>query len=289
MHFRSCLPGPLTGQMRPSMGTNGPLATWCLVQSNRHCRTGDVPDIALRTVIVDDEPIARQVLEEELAEIPGIEIVGRAGNGTEALDLIPSAKPDLVLLDIQMPGLDGFEVVKNLTALPPAIVFVTAYDQHALRAFEVGAADYLLKPVRQERLREAISRVRSTLRNPLRAEALARTLDAASGRKKVVGKKGAEYFLLDLEEVVAFRAEGELVWIITRQKRYLANCTLYELARRFAGTQFRRIHRSALVNVDHVRKMSALSSQRWLITMSNDLELVVSKRQSHAIRQVLHA
>jgi len=239
---------------------------------------------------VDDEPIARQVLEEELAEIPGIEIAGHAGTGAQAVELIRTTHPDVVFLDIQMPDCDGFEVVRRLAPLPPCIIFVTAYDHHALRAFEAGAADYLLKPVRQERLREAIEKVRSTIRHPGRnAETLARTIDAASNRRKVVGKKGAEYFLLDLDEVVAFRAEGELVWIITKQKRYLANCTLQELTQRFQGAQFRRIHRSALVNVDHVRKMSTLSSQRWLITMSNDLELVVSKRQAHTIRQVLQA
>lgn len=247
---------------------------------------------ALRTVVVDDEPIARQILREELAEIPGVQIVGEADDGLLASELINSVRPDLVLLDIQMPVCDGFEVLRRLSPLPPAIVFVTAFEQHAIRAFEVGASDYLLKPVRQDRLRAAIEKARVASRRPAEtAETLAKTLEEAGGnvRRRVVGRKGDEYFLLDLDEVLAFRAEGEIVWIVTRQKRLLANHTLQELETRLKGTQFRRIHRNALINVDHVRKMSAMSSQRWLVTMLNDMELIVSKRQAHAIRAVLHA
>lgn len=247
----------------------------------------------LRTLVVDDEPIARHILREELAELPGIQVIGEADNGLKATEMIGSLRPDLVFLDVQMPAGDGFEVVRRLSALPPAIVFVTAYDQHALRAFEVGAADYLLKPIRQDRLRAAVERVRAAGAHGLeRAESLAKTVDAATGlagRRRIVGKKGEEYFLLDLEDVVAFRAEGELVWILTTQKRFLASQTLQQLTSRLEGTSFRRIHRGALINLDHIRKLSSLSSQRWLVTMTNDLELIVSKRQAHTIREVLHA
>jgi DNA-binding LytR/AlgR family response regulator len=242
-------------------------------------------------VLVDDEPIARSILQEELAGIPGVLLVGQADNGPAAIEMINGLRPDLVMLDIQMPGCDGFEVVRNLAPLPPSIVFVSAFDHHAIRAFEVGASGYLLKPVRQDRLLAAVEKARQFARQPFKsADAIARTLDAAvpAGRRRIVGQKGDEYFLLDLDEVLAFRAEGELVWIITRQKRYLANQTLQEIAKRLAGLQFRRIHRNAVINIDHIRKMSSLSSQRWLVTMSNDLELTVSKRQAHTIREVLH-
>lgn len=244
-------------------------------------------------MLVDDEPLARRVLEEELAAVRDLAIVGQADNGGQAVEVIAALRPDLVLLDIQMPVCDGFEVVRRLSPLPGAVVFVTAFDRHALRAFEVGAADYLLKPIRQERLLSTIERVRGiAARNPMQAaQTLARTLDAAApdGSKRVVGKKGGEYFLLDVNDVLAFRAEGELVWIITRQRRYLASQTLQELAARFAGAQFRRIHRGTLINLNHVRKMSTLSSQRWLVTLSNDMEVIVSKRLAHTIREVIHA
>jgi len=244
----------------------------------------------IRTVLADDEPIARRILEEELSTIAGLQIVGQASNGEQAVALINSLQPDLVLLDIQMPSLDGFEVVRRISPLPPAIVFITAYDQHALRAFEIGAADYLLKPVREDRLRAMVEKVRSRRTNRREAaERVASTLEAAAtpGRRRIVGRKGNEYFLLDLDEVIAFRAEGELVWIITRQKRYLAGHTLQELTRRLEGSEFKRVHRGALINVDQVRKMSTLSSQRWLLTMSNEMELIVSKRQAHTMREVL--
>lgn len=246
---------------------------------------------ALRTVVVDDEPIARQILHEALSEIADVRVVGEADNGMQAIELINSLRPDLVLLDIQMPVCDGFAVLPNLSPLPPAVVFVTAFDQHAIRAFEVGAADYLLKPVRQDRLRAAIEKARAASRHPAEsAETLVKTLETAGGnfKRRVVGRKGDDYFLLSLDEVLAFRAEGELVWIIARQRRLLASHTLHELEARLEGTQFRRIHRNALINVDHVRKMSAMSSQRWLVTMINDMELIVSKRQARTIREVLH-
>lgn len=182
------------------------------------------------------------------------------------------------------------------------MIFVTAFDRHAIRAFEAGAADYLLKPIEPGRFREAVERVRLNLsRNITSAQALANTVEAASvvnpsesapasdGKlKRIVGKKGHEYFLLDLDQIYAFQAEGEVVWILTREKKFLASQTLRELTRRLEGTQFRRIHRGALVNVDHIQKMSSLSSNRWLVTMKNNLQLIVSKRLVSSIREVLH-
>jgi DNA-binding LytR/AlgR family response regulator len=111
---------------------------------------------------------------------------------------------------------------------------------------------------------------------------------AAARTRKIVGRRGEEYILLDVEEVLAFQADGELVWIITAQQRLLATQSLRALEERLRDLPFRRVHRSALVNMDHVRKMSAMSSQRWLLTLTNGLELIVSKRQAHAVRDLLH-
>ncbi|MCC6536764.1 MAG: response regulator transcription factor [Bryobacterales bacterium] len=239
------------------------------------------PQPSLRTVIVDDEPIARRVLAEELASIPGVTVIGEAGDGRTAVDLIHRLRPDLVLLDVQMPAFDGFEVARRLSPLPPSIVFVTAYDQHALRAFEVGAADYLLKPVRADRLRAAVEKAQHARRHPAQAaETVARTIG-----RRIVGRKGAEFFLLDLDDVYAFHADSETVTIVARQGRYLATHTLQELSARLDGAQFRRIHRNALVNIGRIQKLSALSSQRWLVTLDNGLELIVSKRHAAALRE----
>lgn len=251
----------------------------------------------LRTLIVDDEPIARKVLHEELELIPGVEIIGEASDGATALEKISAEQPDLVLLDLQMPAMSGLEVVGQLKQCShvPVIVIVTAYDQHALEAFEAGAVDYLLKPVGQERLAEAIDRARR-LTDRQAMERIARLQEMSQEiadrpsiprARRIVGKIGEEYFLLAADEIYAFQAEGDLVWIMTAKRRYLATQTLKEVEQRLRNGSFRRIHRNALVNVDHVRKMSALSSQRWLITMSNDQEFVASKRQARTLRELL--
>ena len=246
----------------------------------------------LRTLIVDDEPIARQVLREELAGFPDIDIVGEAGDGEEALSRIGVERPDLVLLDLQMPGLSGFDVIHRLPSdALPVVVIVTAYDQHAVQAFEAGALDYLLKPVGRERLEKALERVRSMRRKTAEvAESLARLGDIpeGGGRRKIVGRSGAEYYLIDVNDVLAFQAEREIVWMITGRQRYMTTQPLRAIEARLPHSAFQRVHRNALVNVNHVHKMTPLSSQRWMLTLTNGQELIVSKRQAHNVRQLLH-
>jgi two-component system, LytTR family, response regulator len=246
-------------------------------------------------LIVDDEPIARQVLREGLEAMPGVTVVGEAANGREALRQIGEVRPDLVFLDLQMPVMGGFEVVRELGGGHlPVVVIVTAFDEHAIEAFEAGAIDYLLKPVSEARLRKAVERARSLAGRPLdNANAVAALVSAAapSGQaasRKIVGRSGTEYFLLDPDEILCFQAEGELVWIVTAKQRLLATQPLRKIEERLKGQQFQRVHRNAIVNVNHVRKMTVMSSQRWLITLSNSLQIIVSKRQAHHIRGILH-
>jgi two-component system, LytTR family, response regulator len=248
----------------------------------------------ISALIVDDEPIARRVLREELAIWPDIAVVGEAKDGQEALEKIGELQPDLVFLDLQMPQMSGLEVVRSLTEPPlPMIVIVTAFDQHAIQAFEAGAIDYLLKPVSEARLKKAIERARSVLQRPLEiANQLSRiasvsTPSTPTTSRRVVGRNGADYILLDTDEVLAFQAERELVWIVTAKQRLLATQSLRAIEDRLRAPQFQRVHRNAIVNVNHVRKLTALSSQRWYITLSNSLQLVVAKRQAHKIRQIL--
>jgi two-component system LytT family response regulator len=253
----------------------------------------------LKILIVDDEPIARRILREELETFSGVEIAGEAENGEVALRKIRSVKPDLVLLDLQMPAMGGLEVVRRLKqgSSLPAIVIVTAWEQHAIQAFEAGAIDYLLKPVSRERLEEALSRARRYSGREA-AERVARIQEIADPKaadmphdrplRKIVGRLGSEYILLSADEVLAFQSEGDLVWIVTARNKLLATQTLKALEEKLANTSFRRIHRNALVNIDQVRKMSTLTSQRWLVTLSNKMEFVVSKRQAGSIRHLLN-
>lgn len=249
--------------------------------------------MALKTLIVDDEPIARQVLREELESMSGVKVIGEADSGASALVQISRHKPDLVLLDLQMPEMGGLDVVRNLRRGPhmPVLIIVTAHDAYAVEAFEAGAVDYLLKPVRRQRLLDAVERARRVT-GWQAAEKLAHLQElfdhpADSHSKKIVGKRDQEYFLLGVDEILAFQAEGEIVWILTARKRYMAALTLKAIEERLITCGFRRIHRNALVNVDHVRKMSVLSSQRWLITLSNNQELIASKRLARSIRALL--
>src|SRR2546422_8910828 len=253
-----------------------------------------IASMRLRTLIVDDEPVARKILREELELVEDVEIVAEADSGAAALEQIARHQPDLVFLDLHMPAMGGLDVVRRLKRGThiPVIVIVTAYDQFAIQAFEAGAIDYLLKPVGQERLAEAVDRARRlTARDAVERVAQLQEIAepaAAQRVKKIAGRIGEEYFLLNGDEVYAFQAEGDLVWIITAKRKYLATQTLKVLQERLQDTSFRRIHRNALVNIDHVRKMSTLSSQRWLITLGNNLEFIVSKRQAHGVGQLLN-
>jgi DNA-binding LytR/AlgR family response regulator len=231
----------------------------------------------LKILIADDEPIARQVLREHIESIPALEIAGEAGTGAETLACIFELKPDIVLLDLQMPELGGLGVVRSLRGSgAPAVIFVTAYEKHALEAFEVGAIDYLLKPVRRERLEKAIAKAARHL------QAAPRT---AYTLNKVVGRRGRDMYLLDPAEIVAFQADGDLVHIVTGGERYLSDHSLKELLDQLDPRSFRRIHRATIINADHIRRISPLSSKRWLLKMSNGYEAVVSKRLGKSIRE----
>lgn len=251
--------------------------------------------MGLRTLIVDDEPIARQVLREELEQLDEIEIVGEAADGGAALAAIRALSPDLIFLDLQMPGLSGFDLIRKLPSSGriPMVIIVTAFDQHAIQAFEAGAIDYLLKPIGQDRLAQAVERaIKAYARPVVTAERMANIQEVADSpnariARRIVARSGDEYLLLNAEEVLAFQADGDLVWVITPKKRYLATQSLKAIQEKLQSAGFRRIHRKALVNIDHVRKMSTLSSQRWLVTLSNGQEFIVSKRQARNVRQLL--
>jgi two-component system LytT family response regulator len=258
----------------------------------------------LRALIVDDEPVARRVLREELEAQPEVMVAGEAADGPRALQAIAALKPDVVFLDLQMPEMTGFEVIQRLPngGHLPVFIIVTAYDRYAIQAFDAGAIDYLLKPVRQDRLAQSLDRARQLLRSRLRtAESLVRLHEIAAGSPesvaaskasaklagKIVGRLGGEYFLLDLNEVMAFQADGDLVWIVTEKHRYSAAESLRDIEHKLAGSGFRRVHRSVIVNLNHIRKMSPLTSQRWMLTMKNQQEFIVSKRLAGQVREIL--
>lgn len=237
----------------------------------------------MNVLIVDDEPIARQVLRELLEEHPGITLAGEASTGLEAVEQIARLHPDVVLLDLQMPGLDGFSVARTLRGDSlPIVIFVTAFETHALQAFDTGAVDYLLKPVRKERLTAALEKARTQIAG-LKSEPPPPP-PIAEPLRRILGRLGSDLHMLNPDDVIAFQAEGDTVQIITAQGRYYADHSLRTLEAKLPPPQFRRIHRGTIINTDHIRKISPLTSKRWLLKMSNGLEAIVSKRMAGVIR-----
>lgn len=236
----------------------------------------------LHTLIVDDEPVARQILRELLQDCPGVHLAGEAASGPDALTLINSLHPTLLLLDLHMPGFDGFAVARSLRGAPlPLIIYVTAFEKHALQAFETGAVDYLLKPVRRERLLAALDKARQRLAGILSAPPPTAPVEP----RRIVGRLGSDLHLLNPADVIAFQADADSVRIITASGRYFAEHSLRALEQRLPAPRFRRIHRGTIINTDHIRKISPLSSKRWLLRMSNGLEAIVSKRMAGVIRE----
>lgn len=249
---------------------------------------------SMRAVLVDDETIARKILRQELEFVPDVNIVGEADNSQQAIEQIHSLKPDLVFIDLQMPGMGALEIARGLDdPILPCIVIVTASEQHALQAFEVGAVDYLLKPIAEDRLARCLDRVRWLCKNGAAvAESIAgiqnvSLAELAIRPRKIVGRIGEEYFLLPSDEVLAFQADRELVWIITSKQRYLAEQSLNVIEQKLGGQNFVRVRRNSLVNLDHVIKMAPLSSHRWLLTLDNQQEFIVSKRQARSVQKRL--
>ena len=216
----------------------------------------------LRVVIADDEPRARQFLEKLLGEHPGIDVVASARGGGEALERIQTLKPDAAFLDIHMPDLSGLEVARHLKGPDaPVVVFVTAYDRYAVEAFEIAALDYVLKPIRRERLAEAVRRVREDARSGARgarANAVAEMfssppLDAhAPTLRRLPVRYRREVKLLELDEVPLVFSRDRLVLARSQGHEYLVDYTLQELERRLPEERFVRVHRAALVNLDAV-------------------------------------
>ncbi len=237
----------------------------------------------MRILIADDEPIARQTLRELIEDETAVKIAGEATSGPETLEKIRALNPDVILLDLQMPELDGFGVVRELRGgRSPLVIYVTAYSDHALEAFDTGAVDYLLKPVRSERLAAALGKARAQLAGLAKE----RREELSPSMQRIVGKQGNDLHLLNPEHVIAFEADREIVYVLAQDgKRYYASHTLKELEERLPSPPFRRVHRKTIINADHIRKISPLSSKRWLLTMSNGTEVVVSKRMTSALRE----
>ncbi len=246
---------------------------------------------ALRVLIVDDEAPARALLREYLGAEPGLEVTGECANGFEAVKAIGESKPDLVFLDVQMPKLDGFEVLELLDD-PPAVVFCTAYDEFALKAFEVHAVDYLLKPFGRERLAEALARVRERLAAPASPAPAPAKLAAAArppGQhlERLLVRDGAKVHVIPLERLDYVEAQDDYVAIHAEGKTWLKHEALADLAEGLDPARFVRTHRSYVVNVERIARLELYAKDSRVAILHDGRQLPVSRSGYARLRELM--
>ena len=253
----------------------------------------------LQIVIADDERPAREFLKNILREFDNTSLIGEATNGAEAVEIIRNLKPDLALLDLQMPEMSGLEVVKNLSENEmPFVAFVTAYDEFAVQAFEVNAIDYLLKPVEKQRLSETLQRVSDRIsekKNPAvenvnfkkAVENYEQTISKEKLERIPVKKRG-EILLVPVNEIASIIADGELLHILTgKNQRYVINFRLKDLESRLDAEKFVRLSRGVLANVEMFEKVVPQSGGIYKIILKNGQEISTSRQQSRILRERL--
>jgi two-component system LytT family response regulator len=267
--------------------------------------------MSIRTILVDDEKLAIQGLELRLQAFEDIEIVATCHNGREAIRKIKTLKPDLVFLDIQMPGFDGFSVVQGIMDIdPPLFVFVTAYSEHAIKAFEAQAIDYLMKPVEPDRLADTMERVRGRLADRRTSDELERlrtvinevapnaadnlaSLDddvAASTRfeKLINVKDRGQIFRVDVESIERIDAAGDYMCIYTADNSLILRETMKDLEKRLDPRTFQRVHRSTIVNLDQVRQVKPHTNGECFLVLESGAQVKVSRSYRDVVARFVH-
>lgn len=265
--------------------------------------------MTIKAILVDDEKLAIQGLELRLKEFDDIEIVATCRNGREAIRKIKTLKPDLVFLDIQMPGFDGFSVVQGVMDIdPPLFVFVTAYSEHAIRAFEAQAIDYLMKPVEPQRLADTMERVRSRLDEaksadeierlktvinevaPEAADNIAAEEDAAASRyeKLINVKDRGQIFRVDVDTIERIEAAGDYMCIFTGDNSLILRETMKDLEKRLDPRTFQRVHRSKIVNLDQVRQVKPHTNGECFLILESGAEVKVSRSYRDVVARFVH-
>lgn len=249
----------------------------------------------IRTLIVDDESLARERIRDMLASDPAIEIVSECANGEEAIEAIQRFSPDLVFLDVEMPGMDGFAVLDGLPAdRIPTIIFVTAYDQYAVRAFEVYALDYLLKPFDRERFEKAVARAKvhiTSERSDALSERILRAIEDIKTKpvhlERLVIKMNGHVFFMKAEEIDWLEAEGNYVRLHSGKESYLLRDTISALESQLDPKRFIRVHRSAIVNVDRISELQPWFHGEYRIVLREGVQLTLSRTYREKLHELL--
>ncbi|HET8827219.1 MAG TPA: LytTR family DNA-binding domain-containing protein [Terriglobales bacterium] len=245
-------------------------------------------DATIRAIIVDDEDLARQVIREMLKTHPEIEIVGECANGFDAVKAVAELKPDLMFLDVQMPKLDGFEVLE-LVGSDVAVIFATAYDEHAIRAFEVHAVDYLLKPFRAERLTDALLRAKERIgKKPSAAlDQLAASARSGEYAERIVVKDGTRVHIFPAAKLDYAEAQDDYVALASQGKKYLKQQTISSLEASLDPRNFVRVHRSYVVNLERVSRLEPYGKDSHIAILSDGSRLPVSRAGLTRLKEFL--
>lgn len=245
----------------------------------------------IKALIVDDEAPARSRMARMFSGFPDLKVVGEASNGLEALQASQTLQPDVVFLDIEMPELNGLEVAEALGGEGPTVVFVTAYSEHALKAFELSALDYLVKPVTPERLAETMEKVRRRKepQSPFQLQKLIESLEEGRVRRRMAVKCGAKYRVFEPSQVSAVIAREHYAAILVEGQELLADDSLDQLAQRLDPARFLRIHRSAIINLDYLRELEHEGDRKYTAVLSDPAKtrLPVSRERLEDLRKVL--
>lgn len=249
----------------------------------------------IRALVIDDEPLARDIIREMLQDEPEVEIVGESVNGREAVAAIRTHAPDLLFLDVQMPRMSGFEVLESLPpGRMPLVIFVTSYDQYAVRAFDVHAIDYLLKPFDRERFETALGRAKTHIRRTRSGDTDRRILALLEELKadqkhleRLVIKTGGRVIFLDLEEIDWIEAEGNYVNLHTEEKSHLLRETISNLETRIDPKKFVRIHRSAIVNINRIQELQPWFHGEYRVILLSGTQLTLSRNYREKLQSVL--
>lgn len=237
----------------------------------------------MRVLIADDEDLARASVRRTLESLGDVEVVGEARNGVEALEVISQATPDVVLLDIEMPGLDGFEVARQMPP-GPSIVFVTAFDEYAVRAFEANAIDYVMKPVQPERLALALKRARERAGTDS-ARKVAH--EQAGPVRRLAARRGKRIVIVSVNEIIRVEIEDKLVFAVTASEKVLVEKTIAELETMLEPSGFLRISRGELVNLESVKELVPWFSGTWRVKLANGEERDVSRERAKDLKAAM--
>ena len=239
-----------------------------------------------KVIIVDDEAAGRQLIKEYLKDYPDLILLGEANNGVDAVKMINEFKPDLVFLDIQMPGMTGFDVLTHLEELPQ-IIFSTAYDQYALKAFEVHAVDYLLKPYTKDRFKVAVERLtQNNQENKVRPLAESLLMDQPKSPERILVQSQNKLVTIALENVLRIEAYGDYSKLVTEEKTYVSNYGISTLEEKLNTSVFVRVHRSSIINLNAVKELHKYSKS-YDITMKNGDVVRVSRGYMDNIKKLM--